>query len=111
MPLRLRSWLYQRYWEALREARGRIEPLIPLPWPRHATRATSNRWKVRLLETVFGSIWWRLGPFWISGRLGFGRFSGRIIAWLERYKPWGTSENPTDAEKKLEEDAATAVQE
>lgn len=85
MPLRLRSWLYGRYWKLLGEARDRIRPLAPdLPETRRAARGDRAAWKTKALQSAFGSVWWRVGPWWISGRGGLGRFSGRVLAWFDQ---------------------------
>lgn len=85
MPLRLRSWLYGRYWTLLAEARAKLAPVAPeLVRPTPATRGGRAGWKSTLLKLIFGPVWWRLGPWWISGRCGLGRFSGRVLAWYDR---------------------------
>jgi len=85
MPLRLRSWLYGRYVAWLEAARARIEPLAPdIARPRSVARGRRAAWKTRTLELLFGPVWWRVGPWWISGRCGLGRFSGRVVAWTRR---------------------------
>jgi hypothetical protein len=83
MPLRLRSWLYARYFALLEEARRKVASLTPELPPR-AGRGRPVTWKTLLLELIFGSVWLRLGSLWISGRCGLGRFSGRTLAWVRR---------------------------
>jgi len=85
MPLRLRSWIYGRYWHWLDAARrqwGRVAPA--LQEPAGVARGRRALWKTQILELVFGSKWRRVGPWWISGRGGLGRYSGRVVAWLRR---------------------------
>jgi hypothetical protein len=85
MPLRLRTWIYGRYWTLLEAARARLMPVAPeLAWPVRAVRGHRAAWKTRSLELLFGPVWWRVGPWWISGRLGFGQFSGRMVNWVRR---------------------------
>jgi len=87
MPLRLRSWLYGRYFALLEEVQKQTDAL-GLALPRRAGRGRPATWKTRLLELVFGSVWLRLGPWWISGRAGLGRFSGRVLMWVRlRFEP------------------------
>lgn len=102
MPLRLRSWLYGRYWALLAEAGGRIAGLAPeRKRSRRTGRSDRVRWKTGVLELVFGSVWWRVGPWWISGRFGLGRFSGRVLAWFNRM-PWSGAKGPEGAPVGLE---------
>jgi hypothetical protein len=80
MPLRLRSWLYGRYFALLEEARQRVKTLAPEASHR-VSRGRAATWSTLLLELIFGPVWLRLGPLWLSGHCGLGRFSGRILAW------------------------------
>ena len=85
MPLRLRSWIYERYHGWLTEARARVAAIAPeLARQRTGVRGRSVGWKRGLLRFVFGPVWLRVGPVWISGRLGIGRFSGRWLSWTRR---------------------------
>lgn len=90
MPRRLRSWLYGRYFALLEEARLRVRTL-GLETPHYVSRGRPVTCNTRLLELTFGSVWLRLGPLWLSGHAGLGRFSGRILVWT-RHKlkraPW-----------------------
>jgi hypothetical protein len=85
MPLRLRSWIYGRYLRLLDEARAILAPVAPaLTAMPPVARGARRPWRTRLLELVFGPVWWRVGPWLISGRGGLGRFSGRAVMWLRR---------------------------
>ncbi|MEY2878666.1 MAG: hypothetical protein RLZZ15_1046 [Verrucomicrobiota bacterium] len=85
MPLRLRSWIYGRYWTLLGEARARLAAVAPeLAASVSVARGARAEWKTTLLTIAFGPVWWRVGPWWVSGRLGLGRFSGRVLAWVRR---------------------------
>jgi hypothetical protein len=83
MPLRLRSWIYGRYADLLDEARAQILAIAPdlvvLPVVARGKRAA---WRTQLLETLFGSVWWRVGPWMLSPRFSLGRHSGRLLTWF-----------------------------
>lgn len=84
MPLRVRSWIYGRYWRLLQEAGEwlmRVGAAKPSTFYRQESRSA---WKTRLLRLLFGSVWWRLGPWWISGRGGLGQASGRMVRRIRR---------------------------
>ena len=85
MPLRLRSWLYARYADLLDEARDELAKAAPELMSIPAlSRGKRPAWRAHVLEIVFGPVWWRVGPWMISGRLGLGRFSGRFLEWFRR---------------------------
>lgn len=85
MPFRLRSWIYGRYWVLLERAAERLTGVMPsTSHPMSVSRGKRAAWKSRLLELTFGSIWYRCGPWWISGGFGPGRFSGRALRWVRR---------------------------
>lgn len=85
MPLRLRSWLYGRYWELLEEAGARLAAVAPaLARPVSVSRGGRAAWKTGLLTLGFGSTWWRVGPWWVGGGVGLGRYSGRVLGWVRR---------------------------
>lgn len=85
MPLRLRSWIYGRYWELLGTAKARLLAVAPsLAEPPVVARGQRAVWKTRTLEILFGPKWRRVGRWWFAGRLGLGRFSGRAVWWLRR---------------------------
>ncbi|HVU32605.1 MAG TPA: hypothetical protein VHE61_04175 [Opitutaceae bacterium] len=85
MPFRLRSWIYGRYWRWLDEARSRLAHVAPeLAAPRYVVREYRHAWKTRLLEVLFGAVWWRVGPWLVSGGFVVGRYSGRILRWVRR---------------------------
>jgi hypothetical protein len=83
MPLRLRSWLYGRYFALLEEARRRVKAPA-LEMPHRVSRGRSATWNTFFLKLIFGPVWLRLGPLWISGRCGLGRFSGRALVWAHK---------------------------
>jgi hypothetical protein len=83
MPWRLRQTLYGAYWHALQAARREIKQLHPEWEPAvQAGRLHRAFWRGLPLRLIFGSDWWRVGDVFISGRLGLGRYSGRVLAWL-----------------------------
>lgn len=86
MPLRLRSRIYGRYWQLLAEAGGRLKAVAPaLGSPASVARGRRAVWKTRILEIIFGSTWWRMGDWWVSGGFGLGRHSGRALVWWRRW--------------------------
>ncbi len=87
MPWRLRQRIYGAYWRALREARRRIrraDPSFAFETPHH--RRWHQWWRALVPRAVFGSDWLRLGPWFISGRVGLGRHSGQVLAGLRRWR-------------------------
>lgn len=82
MPWALRQYLYGNYWKALTASRDRIRVLRPnFDFVPKSTRGWHLFWRALLPRIIFGSDWIRLGPVFISGRLGLGRFSGRFLSW------------------------------
>lgn len=83
MPWGLRQALYGAYWRALTAARGEVQQVAPT-WapPRRAARLDRAFWRALPLRLLFGSDWLRLGDTFVSGRLGLGRYSGRVLAKL-----------------------------
>jgi hypothetical protein len=87
MPLRLRTWIYGRYWALWTEAGQRLESAAPnLGVAAVAQRGQRAAWKTRLLEFFFGSRWRRVGPWWVACGVGPGRYSGRALVWLRGQK-------------------------
>ncbi len=92
MPLGLRSRLYGPYWSALEVA----EQVARRTWPefRIPTRgwqASLGPWHLAALRLAWGQFWWRGGRAWWAGRLGLGRFSGRVLGRYRRWQRRGTS--------------------
>lgn len=83
MPWRLRQFLYGAYWRALEEAAAEIRRVAPgwMP-PARPARLDRGFWRALPLRLVFGSDWLRVGDTFVSGRLGLGRYSGRVLALL-----------------------------
>lgn len=83
MPWSLRQALYGSYWQALETARAEIGRADPA-WrqPVRAGRYDRDFWRALPLRAIFGSDWLRVGNRFISGRLGLGRYSGRVLAKL-----------------------------
>jgi hypothetical protein len=82
MPLRLRSRLYGEYWQALERAVEDIREVRPgFDLATRGWRAALGAWHLALLRLAWGQFWVRLGPWWVSGRLGVGRWSGRALGW------------------------------
>jgi hypothetical protein len=83
MPWGLRQAIYGTYWKSLKAARSRIVALhAGSTLQRRPERGWHQFWRALLPRLVFGSDWLRVGPFFISGRFGLGRFSGRVLAAL-----------------------------
>jgi hypothetical protein len=83
MPRRLRNALYGTYWQALVSARTELAARDPeFDFPRRGARFDRAFWRSLPLRVVFGSDWLRVGNSFVSGRFGFGRYSGRFLAWL-----------------------------
>ncbi len=83
MPLVLRSWIYGYYAELLTAARTQLATVAPeLVKPVSVARGTRAAWKTRVLEVLFGPHWLRVGRWWVSGRLGLGQYSGRVLVWF-----------------------------
>ncbi len=87
MPLRLRSRLYGEYWEALLAAETEIRTVRPgFALASRGRKASLGPWHLALLRLFWGQFWLRLGPWWLAGRLGLGRFSGRVLAPYRRWQ-------------------------
>lgn len=79
----LRQAVYGPYWQALHAADLVIRRLAPGWWPaKRSARIGRDFWRTFPLRLLFGSDWLRLGPWFFSGRLGLGHWSGRCLAWL-----------------------------
>jgi hypothetical protein len=83
MPSRMRNALYGAYWRALAAAAVEIRRVAP-DWRSAPRTFRFNRafWRELPLRVVFGSDWLRVGDRFVSGRLGVGRYSGRVLARL-----------------------------
>jgi hypothetical protein len=85
MPLRLRSRLYGAYWRRLEVAEREIRTISPdFSLPVRGWRASLGAWHLALLRLCWGQFWVRVGPWWLAGRLGIGRWSGRVMAIYRR---------------------------
>ena len=89
MPWTVRQYLYGNYWQALVKARERIQQQHPdFDFVPKSARGWHQFWRAIGPRILFGSDWLRLGSTFISGRFGFGRFSGVVMSWLRtRMKP------------------------
>jgi hypothetical protein len=86
MPLGLRSQLYGEYWAALVAAEKTVRRVRPdYAVAGRGWRASLGPWHLGLLRLFCGQFWFRLGPWWVAGRLGLGQFSGRMMA---IYRGW-----------------------
>jgi len=85
MTWRLRQHLYGAYRRALVAAAGEIR-VAGYDWqpPDRPTRFDRSFWRALPLRLLFGSDWLCVGGVFVSGRLGLGRYSGRVLAWLRR---------------------------
>ncbi len=85
MPLKLRSRIYGEYWDELLAAEAEIRRVRPeFTWKGSSWRAALGTWRMALARLAGGEFWLRVGPWWLAGRLGLGRFSGRVIAAYRR---------------------------
>ena len=83
MPWQLRNALYGPYARALLAARAEVAARYPgFDFPRQGRRLARDFWRGLPLRLVFGSDWLCVGQTFIAGRLGLGRFSGRILSVL-----------------------------
>lgn len=89
MPWRVRQYLYGNYWRALCETRARIQQRRPgFDFVPKSARGWHQFWRAIAPRLLFGSDWLRIGSVFISGRLGFGQFSGRLMSWTRsRMRP------------------------
>ena len=85
MPLRLRSRLYGEYWRALLAAQAEIRGIRPaFVLAARGWKTSLGPWHLALLRMGWGQFWLRLGPWWLAGRLGLGKFSGRTMGAYRR---------------------------
>lgn len=106
MPWWIRQRIYGAYWRGLRDARQRLRRIRPgFDFPRRNSRGWHKAWRASIPRAIFGSDWLRMGPYFISGRFGIGRWSGVILSWI-RAKARGSAPDQSAAVKK-EASAAT----
>ncbi len=86
MPWRLRQFVYGRYWRAIETARSELQRASPDYKFEPSCRGWHAFYRALLPRMLFGSDWLRFGSVFISGRLGFGRFSGVLMAWVRARK-------------------------
>jgi hypothetical protein len=85
MPHRLRNAIYGPYCRALASARAEITSRWSgFDFSRGSSRFGRAAWGLALLGLVFGSNWLRVDGVFISGRLGLGRWSGRVLVALQQ---------------------------
>jgi hypothetical protein len=85
MPWGLRQRVYGRYWRALHAAREQIRVRHQgFDFARRRQRGWHKFWRALAPRLVFGSDWLRVGPYFVSGRFGLGRFSGHVLACLRQ---------------------------
>jgi hypothetical protein len=83
MPWRVRQTIYGPYWRALDQARATWSAAgVALDFPHRPPRFGRSFWRGLPLRLLFGSDWLRVGGYFVSGRLGLGRWSGRFLAAL-----------------------------
>ncbi|MEJ1973265.1 MAG: hypothetical protein WDM96_12625 [Lacunisphaera sp.] len=83
MPWVLRQALYGRYHRALTETAAEIRRVAPGWQPvKPSRRLGRSFWRGLPPRIVFGSDWLRVGGWFVSGRLGLGGYSGRVLARL-----------------------------
>lgn len=102
MSWSLRQAIYIPYYRALQKSRARIRTRFPeFNFSRKRLRGWHAAWRSIVPRVVMGSDWFLVGPYFVSGRFGLGRFSGHIIAFFRRLKA-------TVREKKIEASASIA---
>lgn len=80
MPLRLRSRLYGEYWRALLAAEAEVRAIaLDFRLAERGWRPSLGAPHIAALRLGWGQFWLKLGPWWLAGRLGLGRFSGRAL--------------------------------
>jgi hypothetical protein len=85
MPWSLRQAIHVPYWKALESARSEVAARNPgFDFPHRVSRGGRDFWRAFPLRVLFGSDWLRVGDKFISARLGFGQYSGQIIAKLRK---------------------------
>jgi hypothetical protein len=85
MPLPLRSRIYGHYWNALLAAEAEIRAVRPgYSFPSRGWLASLGPWHLAVLRLFWGQFWLKLGPWWLAGRLGLGRFSGKVMGRYRR---------------------------
>lgn len=85
MPWKLRQSIYGVYWKALQQARAVIRERRPdFDFRPNNQRGWHRFWRALLPRLVFGSDWLRVGPYFLSGRLGLGKYSGKFLSWSRR---------------------------
>lgn len=83
MPWRLRQAIYGPYADALAAAVAAIKAAQPgFQLASRSSRLDRAFWRALPLRVLFGSDWFRLCDQFVSGRLGLGRYSGRLLAML-----------------------------
>jgi hypothetical protein len=86
MPLALRSRIYGEYWTALLQSESDIQKVQPMfSITQRGWRLSLGAWHIALLRFFFGQFWFKVGPWWLAGRLGIGRYSGRVMG---VYRHW-----------------------
>ena len=88
MPQGLRARLYEEYWAALSAAEAEVRARRPgFAIVERGWRASLGPWRMALLRLFWGQFWFRNERGgWLAGRLGFGRFSGRVMGWYRRWQ-------------------------
>lgn len=85
MPWRRRNAIYGPYVRALLAARAEIAAVrAGFDFARRPARAVRAFWRGLPPRVIFGSDWACIGGKLVSGRLGLGRWSGRVMAALRR---------------------------
>lgn len=84
LPFALRAPLYGDYMDALAAA----DRMLASVGPESAHRPRSRRcgWAHWAIAMLFGTVWLRVGPHWLSTGWGLGRFSGWLLAKQRRLR-------------------------
>lgn len=86
MTWQLRQYFYGNYWRALCQALARVRELRPnFDLKPRSSRGWHQFWHAIVPRLLFGSDWLRIGPFFISGRFGLGRYSGQLLSWTRSH--------------------------
>lgn len=87
MPRRLRTRLYGPYWVALLAAEALVRQSLPdFRLTARGWGASLGPWHLAALRVFWGQFWWRGDTWWLAGRLGLGRYSGRVMAVYRRWQ-------------------------
>jgi len=83
MPRPLRNAIYGPYWRALAAARAELRTrTADFDFNCRPARLGRDFFRILPLRVLFGTDWLRVSDTFVSGRIGLGRWSGRVLAAL-----------------------------